>query len=171
VSSKGQFDEPIKHIRVSDTEWASRHWRTLQANYARAAHFRTYAPLLEDLYLGCNELRLSAINRRFLSAVCEILGIRTKVSWSWEYQVTEGPTERIVSICRQAGADVYVSGPSAASYLDRERFHDANVDLLYFDYTGYPEYRQLFPPFEHRVSVLDLILNEGPEAPRYMLSL
>jgi hypothetical protein len=170
VSSKGQFDEPIKHISVSDGEWASRHWRTLRANYARAAHFRTYAALLEDLYLGCTESRLSAINRRFLSAVCEILDIRTKVAWSWEYQVDEGPTERIVSICRQAGADVYVSGPSAAVYLEPQQFHDANLDLVYFDYSGYPEYRQLFPPFEHRVSVLDLILNEGPDAPRHMLS-
>ena len=30
------------------------------------------------------------------------------------------------------------------------------------DYSGYPEYRQLYPPFEPRVSVIDLILNEGP---------
>jgi WbqC-like protein family len=170
VSSKGQFDEPIKHICVSDAKWASRHWRTLRANYARAAHFRTYASLLEDLYLGCHESHLSAVNRRFLSAVCEILGIRTKVSWSWDYRLNEGPTERLVDICRQAGAAVYVSGPSAASYLDSQLFHDADIDLVYFDYSGYTEYRQLFPPFEHRVSVLDLILNEGPDAPRHMLS-
>ena len=170
VSSKGQFDEPVKSIRVSDQEWGSRHWRTLRANYARAAHFRTYAPLLESLYLDCEESHLSAINRRFLTALCGILGIRTKLTWSWDYEVGAGKTERIVSICRQAGADVYVSGPSAASYLDARQFEEANVELVYFDYSRYPEYRQLFPPFEHRVSVLDLILNEGPEAPRYMVS-
>ena len=170
VNSKGRFDEAIKHICVSDGEWASRHWSTIRANYARAAHFRTHAPVLEELYLGCSESHLSAINRRFLSAVCEILGIRTKLSWSWEYRVDEGATERIVSICRQAGADVYVSGPSASSYLDAQQFQDANVGLVYFDYSGYPEYRQLFPPFEHRVSILDLILNEGPDARRHMLS-
>jgi hypothetical protein len=38
------------------------------------------------------------------------------------------------------------------------------------DYSGYPEYDQLFPPFVHEVTVLDLILNVGPDAPRYMLS-
>jgi len=170
VNSKGRFDSPIRDICVDDAEWASRHWRMIQTNYARAAHFRDYSALLEHLYRGCDEPRLSDINRRFLSTVCEILGIRTKLTWSWDYQIRAEKTERLVGICLQAEADVYVSGPSAASYLDPQQFQDAGIDLVYFDYTGYPEYRQLFPPFEHRVSVLDLILNEGPDARRYMLS-
>ena len=36
------------------------------------------------------------------------------------------------------------------------------------DYQGYPEYPQLFPFFEHAVSILDLIFNTGPDATRYM---
>ena len=38
------------------------------------------------------------------------------------------------------------------------------------DYSCYPEYRQLYPPFEHGVSVLDLIFSEGPEARRFLKS-
>ena len=170
VSSKGQFDEAIRRIRVDDADWASRHWRTIRANYARAPHFRTWSDRLEPLYLDCRESYLSDVNRRFLSAICEMLGIRTRLSWSWEYDLEDGKTERLVSICRQAGAGVYVTGPSAAAYLDAQLFRDAGIELIYFDYAAYPEYRQLYPPFEHRVSVLDLLLNEGPDAPRYMLS-
>jgi WbqC-like protein len=170
VNSKGQFEAPIKEIRVDDRTWAPRHWRTIRANYARAPHFRSYSSILEQLFLGSDEAYLSAINRRFLSAICELLGIRTKVTWSWEYEILPGKTERLVSICRQAKADVYVSGPSAGAYIDSQQFEDAGIELLYFDYSGYPPYRQLFPPFEHSVSVLDLILNEGPDAPRFMLS-
>jgi WbqC-like protein family len=170
VISKGQFEAPIKDIQVEDRTWAARHWRSFQANYARAPHFRQYAAALESLYLGCDESHLSQINRRFLLAICEILGIRTKLTWSWEYRIQPGKTERLVDLCRQAGAGVYISGPSAATYLDKRQFDDAGVELVYFEYSGYPPYRQLFPPFEHRVTVLDLILNEGPDARRYMLS-
>lgn len=170
VSSKGQFEAPIKDIRVDDRTWAGRHWRTIRANYARAPHFGSYSAVLEPLYLACDESHLSGINRRFLAAICEILGIRTRLSWSWEYDIIDGKTERLVSICRQAGASAYFSGPSAASYIDARQFQDAGIDLIYFDYAGYPAYRQLFPPFDHHVSVLDLILNEGPEARRFMLS-
>jgi hypothetical protein len=170
VSSKGHFDAAIREIRVDDRQWASRHWRTIRANYARATHFAAYAGVLEQLYLESGEALLSDINRRFLSGVCAMLGIRTKLTWSSDYEVREGKTERLVSICQQAAARTYISGPSAASYLDPRQFQDAGIELAYFDYAGYPEYRQLFPPFEHRVSVLDLILNEGPESTRYMLS-
>jgi hypothetical protein len=38
------------------------------------------------------------------------------------------------------------------------------------DYSGYPEYNQLYPPFEHGVTVLDLIFNEGANARKYMKS-
>ena len=36
------------------------------------------------------------------------------------------------------------------------------------NYSGYPEYEQRFPPFEHRVTILDLIFNEGPNAGKHM---
>ena len=34
----------------------------------------------------------------------------------------------------------------------------------------YPENRQCHGPFEHRVSILDLLFNEGPRASRFMKS-
>jgi hypothetical protein len=36
------------------------------------------------------------------------------------------------------------------------------------DYSGYKEYKQVFAPFQHGVSVLDLIFNAGPDAKQYM---
>ena len=33
---------------------------------------------------------------------------------------------------------------------------------------AYPEYDQLYPPFDPQVSVLDLLFMTGPEAPDYI---
>jgi hypothetical protein len=49
-------------------------------------------------------------------------------------------------------------------------FNEAGIELEYMDYSGYPEYPQLHPPFEHEVTVLDLLFNTGAEAPGYMKS-
>ena len=87
-----------------------------------------------------------------------------------DYSLVEGKTERLVELCKQAGAQEYISGPSAMGYINEDLFTAEGIALCYMDYTGYPEYDQLFPPFEHRVSVIDLIFNAGPEAPRYMKS-
>ena len=118
VNTRGQYLSPIKDITVSDVSWGTHHWRTLAANYARAPYFRQYAERFERLYLENQETHLSAINRSWLEALCEILGVRTRLSWSMNFDVVEGRTERLVSICQQAGADCYVSGPAARAYLD-----------------------------------------------------
>lgn len=170
VGTKGRFLDRIDQIEVTDPAWNQRHWRTIVANYAGAAHFKTTGPALEALFLGCTDLRLSRINFRFLEGVCSLLDIHTKVSWSSDYVLVEGRTERLVSLCLQAGAGEYISGPSASSYIDAEKFREAGIRLTYFDYGQYPEYRQLHPPFEHQVSIIDLLLNEGPDASRYMLT-
>jgi hypothetical protein len=40
--------------------------------------------------------------------------------------------------------------------------------LVYKSYEGYPEYPQRHPPFEHAVSILDLLFNAGPDAPEFI---
>ena len=85
-----------------------------------------------------------------------------------DYGVAEGKTERLVNLCKQAGATDYLSGPAAKDYIEEEVFRRECIALYYMDYSGYPEYNQMFPPFEHHVSVIDLIFNEGPNARKYM---
>jgi hypothetical protein len=89
-----------------------------------------------------------------------------------DYQLKGGKTERLVNLCRQAGATEYLSGPAAKSYLDESLFRDYNINVDWMDYSGYPVYNQLFcPPFVHEVSIIDLIFNEGAEGARkHMLS-
>lgn len=170
VATKGRYLDPIRMIEVSDRGWARDHWAQLSTHYSAAAHFGTYRDALEDLYLGCEDTRLSAINRRFLERICRLLGITTRLSWSMDYDVVDGKTERLVSLCAQAGAAVYVSGPAARVYLDSQPFEQLGMRVEYMDYSGYPEYDQLYPPFDHFVTVLDLLLNAGPDAPRKMLT-
>ena len=159
----------IRDVAVADDSWRQRHWRTLQRNYARAPFFAEYRDRFESLYLGGTETRLSWINREFIETINDILGICTPLRWSWEFPLRDGRNERIIDLCRQLGATEYLSGPAAKSYIEPELFQRAGVRLAWMSYEGYPEYPQLFGPFEHCVSALDLIFNCGPACARYML--
>ena len=171
VNVKGKYFQKIRETEISDAGWAERHWESIRHVYARAAHFADHRRTFEELYCGCAETTLSGVNYRFLTRICEILGIRTRLSWSMDYDLSsQDKTQRLLDICLQASAAVYVSGPAAQAYIDRELFERAGVELRFFDYSGYPEYRQLFPPFAHDVSVIDLLFNEGPDARKYMKS-
>lgn len=170
VEVKGKYFQKIRETVVCDPRWNQRHWKIFCSNYSKARCFKQYRDLFEGLYLGTKERYLSEINYRFLSSICEILGIRTKISWSWDYSLVEGKTERLIDLCKQAGAREYLSGPAAKGYLDEELFRMESINVNYMDYSKYPEYAQLYPPFEHGVSIIDLIFNEGPNAHKFMKS-
>jgi WbqC-like protein len=170
VEVKGKYLQRISETRLASRTWAARHWKTLLHNYAAAPHFDQYGELFEDLYLSCDERFLSTVNRRFLEAVCSILRIKTKVTWSTDYGGEGAKTDRLVRLCQGAGATTYLSGPRAKAYLEEPLFAEAGIIVTYMDYSGYPEYPQLHPPFEHQVSVLDLIFNTGEDAPSYLKS-
>ena len=170
VQTKGNYFQKIKDTAVADGKWARQHWRSIVHNYSKASHFSDYVKLFEELYSIAQDQFLSQINHRFIEAICRILGITTTISWSMDYELKNDRTERLVSICQQSGATNYLSGPAAKSYLDEELFACRGIALAYMDYSGYPEYKQLYPPFQAAVSVIDLIFNEGPDATNYMKS-
>lgn len=171
VKVKGNYLLSINEMEVLDDTWRKKHWNTIVHSYNKAKYFSRYKSLFEGLYLEQEERKLSLINFSFIEAVCEVLGIDTKLSWSTDYTAkSENKTERLVEICKKAGANQYLSGPSARDYMETNLFLDANIELSYADYSGYPEYGQLYPPFEHAVSIIDLILNEGEDATKYMKS-
>jgi len=170
VEVKGKYHQRINEVSVSGNEWRDKHWKSISFNYAKSRHFKKFSGVFEELYLGSVENKLSLINYSFITAINRILGIDTRLSWSSDYSLCEGKTERLVDICRQAGAGRYISGPSARGYIDSELFERENIALSWMDYSGYPQYRQLYPPFEHAISILDLIFNEGPDAQQLMKS-
>jgi hypothetical protein len=171
VEVKGRYHQRIDETMIADPSWADRHWKTLVHSYSAAPHFEKYAPVIEQLYRdAAPETRLSGVNRTLLEGICRLLGIETVLSWSTDYEVDGDRTERLLALCQAAGADRYLSGPRARDYLDEDLFARAGIELVYADYSGYPEYEQLYPPFEHGVTILDLVWHVGGEAPRYMKS-
>ena len=170
VQVKGRYLQRIDETEVSDPGWARSHWSALVQSYSAAPFFASYRAQFEELYLARDAVRLSLINRRFIEAACQVLGITTRLRWSTDYPAHGTKTERLVSLCTAAGATTYVSGPSARAYIEEEQFRRAGVELSYVDYSGYPEYSQLYPPFEHAVTILDLIFSAGESAPSYMKS-
>jgi hypothetical protein len=170
VHVKGRYLQRIDETLVSEADWAGRHWKTLHHAYASAPCFDEVRSTIEDAYLRvADEPRLSVVNRLLLEAVLQMLGVETALSWSTDYPGDGSKTERLLEICRAAGATEYLSGPSARFYLDEEAFEAHGITVSWMDYEGFPEYDQLYPPFDHAVTVLDVLFNLGGDAARYAL--
>lgn len=159
----------ICEVELKDASWQKKHWNLLSTHYAGAPHFRTYSEFFRDVYLGTRWNDLSSLNQQLIMRISrELLGIRTEFRDSRELRPEGAKQDRLLDLLEKAGADSYLSGPAAKDYIEPERFAAAGIELLWQSYAGYPEYPQLYPPFEHGVSILDLLFNVGPDAPYYV---
>ena len=169
VETKGKYYQKIKETKVVGQEWIDNHLKSLRANYVRSEFYDDYIDKIRTVYEMCrSETYLSRINYLFIKEICDILDIKTKITWSMDYPLVDGKTERLVGLVKAAGGDQYLSGPAAKDYIIPELFEEAGIELAWMDYSGYPEYKQMGKEFEHGVSVLDLVFNTGREAERYM---
>jgi hypothetical protein len=169
VQQKGKRFQRIDETLVAESSWATSHWKTLLHSYRKAPYFDLYHDGLADAYRRVSdELYLSRVNYILLTTVCAELDVQTPITWSNDYVLTGGPTERLLQLCQSLGATDYLSGPAARDYLDESQFRRAGITVSYADYSDYPQYQQLYGPFEHNVTILDLLLNTGPEATKFM---
>ncbi len=168
VELKGKHLQKISETKVANQKWRRTHFKTIEMNYRKSPYFENQADWIHDLYHKGEERYLSRINVNFLQEINKVLGIDTVITSSSDYELVNGKSERLLSICLQSNAEEYISGPAAKEYLNTDLFKNENIKVKWMDYSGYDEYPQLYPPFEHGVSILDLLFNTGSDAPKYL---
>lgn len=167
VKVKGKFDQKISETLIDGNDWRNIHWKSITHNYRKAPFFNEISNLLEPFFLKKHDY-LSQLNYALIQAVCSYLEIPTKLTQSSDYEIVNGKTERLVDICLQAKASIYISGPAAKNYIDENLFQNKGINLQWFEYSNYPEYHQLWDGFEHHVSIIDLLFNHGRNSTQFM---
>ncbi|HKS58443.1 MAG TPA: WbqC family protein [Steroidobacteraceae bacterium] len=154
----------IDEVRIAQRSksWIEEHGRLLRASLEAAPYFQD-AWQLWSAAVGHGDELLSVLNVRLLRSVCAYLGIRTPLVMSSEYPTLGSSTTRLLSLLQAVGASSYLSGPSAADYLDLRQFAERGIGVQYKSY-DYPPYPQLHGEFVSAVTILDLIANCGPGA-------
>ena len=172
VRQKGQYHAPIDAVELAEPGWAETHLRSIASAYRRAAHFDAVFPAIEAAYAqAASQPLLSVANQILTAALCRLLAIATPLMRDVDLLPRAqlealDPTARLVELAAKAGADEYLSGPAACSYLDENVFAVRGMAVGWMDYTGLPEYPQLWGAFDPALSVIDALLNLGPEGAR-----
>jgi len=168
-STGGRIKETsICEMRMaSETAWARKHFETIRHNYAKAPYFTRYRPMLDRWYTN-PPVSLAEFTIDTTVELARELGIAgTKFLRSSSLASEGAKTDRLLAILKSVGATHYISGPAAKAYLDVEALQVTGISVEWMSY-DYPEYAQLYPPFDPQLSALDVLLNTGPEACRYI---
>jgi hypothetical protein len=158
-------DRRVQEVTLPEAGWAAKHWKTLTYYYEKAPHFRRYRDFFEHVYMERRWERLSELNQFVIQAIArDFLGIQTRFVTSDTLAPEGKKQDRLLDVLRKVGASAYLSGPAARDYIEPAAFEQADIDLYFKDYSGYLPYPQAHAPFNHGVSIVDLLFQTGPEA-------
>jgi hypothetical protein len=159
----------ICDVELIDSKWQKDHWNLITQFYKKSPYFNIYKDFFEEIYLGRQWKKLSEFNQYVIKKIAtDLLASKVHFDDSRNYSLQAKKAERVKELLQKANIKIYLSGPSAKNYLDDNYLNSFGIELIWMDYIGYPEYNQLYPPFDHHVSIIDLIFNEGDNAVNYM---
>ena len=159
----------ICEVSLNDRRWQNKHWKTIVQLYGKTPFFKDYQSFLEYIYLENRWDNLSKLNQFIIKSISkDFLGIKTTFLNSSDFLSQGKKQDRVINLLKVVNADVYISGPAAKAYLEPGRFLKESIKLVWKNYSCYPEYTQFYPPFEHGVTILDLLFHTGPDAPHYI---
>ena len=163
-----QNDRRICDVLLRDQSWLRKHWMTIEQSYRAATGFDRYCDFFKGFYTRPWE-SLSVLNQTMIQAIAaDLLGIRTQILDSREFDLQGKGSDRLLMLLKKMGATDYISGPRAKGYLDADSYARNGVRVHWKDYSRYPEYPQLHGKYEPNLSIVDLLLNCGIDAPRYI---
>lgn len=161
----------ICEVEIKDSKWQKKHWQLIYQNYHKAPCYRQYKDFFKDFYLGHTWNNLSEMNQYLIKKISsDLLGLSTKFEDSRRYNLTRKKAERVLELLKKTKAAHYLSGPAAKSYLCEKELQKYKIEIEWMDYSEYQTYKQFHPPFEHGVSIIDLIFHTGSEFREYMKS-
>jgi hypothetical protein len=155
----------IKDVKVANHLWRKKHWQTLVTCYSRARFFRDYADVFEAFYRRASE-NLIDYDVWALELIARCSGIEKNWVLASDLNVAGQKSERVLNICRKLGATVYYSGRQGSTYLKRDDFARAGIEIKVQSFT-HPTYEQMFMSesgFIPNLSVVDLLFNGGAQS-------
>lgn len=171
VHSKGVTEgTPIHDVKIDWSKpWNQNHRKALTFAYKKTPHFASYAPWLDSVFER-QDTNLADFTTWLTIDIARRIGISsTQFIRSSDIQnITGQKTDRLIQILQQVGATHYMSGASAKDYLEPDKFKEAGITFEYMEY-NYPEYPQLYPPYDPYVTILDLMFMAGQDALNYFV--
>ncbi|WBY00712.1 WbqC family protein [Ramlibacter tataouinensis] len=159
--------------KIDELSWAQEPWReklmrSLTMNYGSARFFRETMELIEPLVRN-EEPMLAAYNLRAIRAICEALGLQRSFVLSSSFHVETASNERLISLCRHVGCDIYLTGGGAQDYQQDELFVNAGIQVRHQDFQ-HPRYPQAgCGDFVPGLSVIDALMNCGIDGTRKVM--
>ena len=162
-NKKDYLHRLFKDLEIADQTWNEKHLNFIKNNYRKHPFYKDIIPAVEDI-LSRKYEKLVDIVVASMRLSFTWFNISTKVIFQSEmaYDRTLRKGELVIALIKAAGADCYLSGIGAQTYLDESEFGQ-DIKLLY-NHFSHPTYKQhSTAAFIPGLACLDAIFNIGIE--------
>ncbi len=158
----------IQEVLLPEGEWRENHLETIRRNYSKAPCINDVMSIVLPVYEDKTITTLSSFNQSLIQQICAYLDIETKFRNASEFKHVGDRVEKLISICHQLDATIYLSAPAAKNYISDE-FDRTELILEWMEYGPFDPYEQNIEPFSDYVSIIDTIAALGPKTREHIL--
>jgi len=156
---------PNKLVEINNKEnWKEMHWKKITRSYTNSKFFKkNYKSFFEEVY-NKEWKFLFELNSELLRQIIDWLGLKIQIIKESELNINGNSTERLVNVCKELGAETYVSGVGGKEYMNEKLFQKNNIKIEYQKFQC-PTYTQIFGgDFIPNLSIIDLLFHNGSES-------
>lgn len=156
-----KLGDNINEVRTKDElGWKKDHLNKIRLNYKKAPYFEE---IFNDFELELNKKykNLSELNTEIVKFICAKFNFKTNYISASELNLNSSREEKVIDICNELDATIYLSGTGAKAYQVEENFINKGLTLEYSDFKPIA-YKQLWnTDFLISVSIIDFLMNYG----------
>jgi hypothetical protein len=141
----------------------------IQSAYSNAPFFLEVMPIVKDVF-SQSENNIAKYVLYSLKKIIQYLDVPTNLVMSSELQKDDHlkGQSRVIEICSQIGAVLYVNPPGGVGLYDKNKFKEAGIDL-YFLKSNKIQYQQSSTEFVSNLSIIDVLMFNSTESVQEIL--
>lgn len=159
----------VRERELASDYQAARLLNQIQGVYAGAPYFKQVMPVIEKA-LQMPESNLFIYLYRSISTICKYLAIETRIENSSSIPIDHSlkSQDKVLAICEQVGASVYINAIGGVGLYSKEEFLDRQIELKFLQSAPliYKQFNSEFMPW---LSIVDVLMfNSAPEIKLYL---
>lgn len=123
--------QAIQNVKINYDSLSVEKWLyTLKCAYGNNQNI----PIINDILAGTINAKphfLVDLNIEIIKRICSLLDIQTPLIRQSELKVDGNANNLLIKLCKAVQADTYLSGTGAIDYMDDEKFHHENINVVY----------------------------------------